>query len=254
MPRTDDEIRQAVREAYGARATAVAASCCEGNACGVPSAAGQRAAPNLAFELYAGPEADGVPADAVSYGCGNPLAIEALRPGEVVVDLGSGAGFDCLLAGDRVGAAGRVIGVDMTPEMIALARKNIAEASRTNIEFRLGEIEALPVEGSTADVVISNCVLNLLPDKAPAFREAFRVLRPGGRLQAADIVALRPFSEADQADLDQWAGCVSGALLKDDYERGLRDAGFEDVVIDAPPADGAPWVSAHISARKPAGG
>ncbi len=243
MARTDQEIREAVREAYGARASSVAGSCCGDSGCG--------AAPNLAAELYGEHALTMVPDEAVSYGCGNPLAIETLQPGEVVVDLGSGAGFDCLLAAEKVGESGRVIGVDMTPEMISLARKNMAEAGRSNVEFRLGEIEHLPVDPGTADVVISNCVLNLLPDKTPAFREAFRVLRPGGRLQVADIVALRPFSEADQADLDQWAGCVSGALLKDDYERGLRQAGFDGIVIDAPAPAGEAWVSAHILAHKP---
>jgi SAM-dependent methyltransferase len=243
MPRTDDEIRQAVREAYGARAVAVAPSCCDGDSCG---------APNLAAGLYGDLALDMAPETAVSYGCGNPLAIEALQPGEVVLDLGSGAGFGCLLAAQKVGETGRVIGVDMTPEMIELATKNLAEAGHSNVEFRLGEIEALPVGEASVDVVISNCVLNLVPDKGAAFREAFRVLRPGGRLQVADIVALRPFDAKDQEDLDQWAGCVSGALLKSDYEQGLRDAGFEAIAIDAPSPGDEPWVSAHIAARRPA--
>ena len=241
--RTDTEIKEAVRAAYAERAVNVAASCC-GDSCGVSG-------PAPLLSLEPGVTLVTMPETAVSYGCGNPLAIEALRPGEVVLDLGSGAGYDCLLASQRVGPSGRVIGVDMTPEMIELARRNIAAAGAGNIEFRAGEIEALPVEDASVDVVISNCVLNLVPDKSAAFREAFRVLRPGGRLQVADVVLNRPLSQEERDDLDRWAGCTSGAIHRDEYAAGLRAAGFEGVNIEGPANTPEPWVSAHILALRP---
>ena len=164
-------------------------------------------------------------------GCGNPVALASLKPGETVLDLGSGAGFDAFLAAKRVGPEGRVIGVDMTPEMIeratALARKH----GYGTVEFRLGDIEALPVDDASIDVILSNCVVNLAPDKARVFREAFRVLRPGGRLHVSDLVLARPLPEALLEDMDVYAACVSGALLKDDYLAALRAAGFEGVTV-----------------------
>ncbi len=238
MTRTTEEIRSAVKEAYGARARD-AASCCGGSACDSVSHYGER-------------ELSMVPETAVTYGCGNPVAIASLQSGETVLDLGSGAGFDCLLAAERVGPAGRVIGVDMTPDMISLARDNAAKVGATNVEFRSGLIEDLPVEDESVDVVISNCVINLSPDKDAVFREAFRALRPGGRFMVADVVLNHELSQAEQDDLEKWAGCVSGALLRDDYVARLQAAGFEAVTIDAATDAQEAWLSAHVSARRPA--
>jgi ubiquinone/menaquinone biosynthesis C-methylase UbiE len=197
-------------------------------------------------------------------GCGNPQAIASLRPGETVVDLGSGAGFDCFLAARQVGESGQVIGVDMTPEMISKARANATKAGVSNVSFRLGEIEHLPVPDETVDVIISNCVINLSPEKPEVFGDAFRVLRSGGRLAVADVIATAPLPESALQDLEAYAGCVSGAVLADDVEAMLAKAGFVDISIK--PQDerrelvrewspGAKFedyvVSALIEARKP---
>lgn len=270
MARTDTEIREAVRKAYAERALD-GSSCCgdgcgptgetimglEGAACG-PDGCGVQPG-ILQLGSVALPAAFGtpsavteatLPAGAVSWGCGNPLAIDALQPGEVVVDLGSGAGYDCFLAALNVGPSGRIIGVDMTPEMIDRARKNLGEMGLENVEFRQGLIESLPVEDDTADVVISNCVINLAPDKQPVLNEAFRVLKSGGRFQVADMVLTRPVSEVERDDMATWTSCGSGSLLKADYEAMLRQAGFVDVKVDAPDSV-TPWTSGLISARKP---
>jgi SAM-dependent methyltransferase len=164
-------------------------------------------------------------------GCGNPQAIAALKPGETVLDLGSGGGFDCFLAARQVGAAGQIIGVDMTPEMLSKARANAAKGGYRNVEFRLGEIEHLPVADSAVDVIISNCVINLSPDKQQVYREAYRVLRPGGRLAISDVVAVKPLPPAVKSNLDAHCGCVAGAALVPDLERILREAGFVDIDI-----------------------
>ena len=165
--------------------------------------------------------------------CGNPTALASLRPGEVVLDLGSGGGFDCFLAGPKVGTAGRVIGVDMTPEMIAKARRNTAayreRSGLDNVEFRLGEIEHLPVADNSVDVVISNCVINLSPDKPQVWREIARVLRPGGRVAVSDLALLRPLPAAIQEMVAAWIGCVAGAALVSDTERYAREAGLTDI-------------------------
>src|SRR6202012_1348066 len=161
-------------------------------------------------------------------GCGNPQVIAGLRPGETVIDLGSGAGFDCFLAARQVGAAGRVIGIDMTHEMLAKARDNAARIGAANVEFRLGELEHLPVADNTADVVISNCVINLVPDKAQVFREALRVLKPGGRLAISDVVNLRPLTPDLAADHALVCGCVAGAAPATEVEAWLAAAGFSD--------------------------
>ncbi|PSP59046.1 arsenite S-adenosylmethyltransferase, partial [Halobacteriales archaeon QH_7_66_37] len=197
-------------------------------------------------------------------GCGNPTAIASLDPGETVLDLGSGAGFDCFLAAEEVGTAGQVIGVDMTPAMVEKARENVEKNDATNVAFRLGEIEHLPVADATVDVVISNCVVNLSPDKPQVFREAFRVLRPGGRLAIADVVKTAPFPETVRLDPDSVSGCVAGAARIAALESMLADAGFVDVVVE--PKDDSEafireWddqrdlsdyiVSATIEARKP---
>ena len=197
-------------------------------------------------------------------GCGNPQAIAAMQPGEVVVDLGSGAGFDCLLAGRRVGDTGRVIGVDMTHEMLKKARDNAARVGAANVEFRLGELEHLPIADATADVIISNCVVNLVPDKAQVFREAFRVLKPGGRVAISDVLNIAPLPDDLRADPALLCGCIAGAIPADRVDLLLRAAGFVDVQIDVKPdsremvASWAPGrgiekcvASAIVAARKP---
>jgi len=164
-------------------------------------------------------------------GCGNPVALASLHEGDIVLDLGSGAGFDCFLAAQRVGASGRVIGVDMTPEMIAKARENAQKSNYNNVEFRLGEIEHLPVADNSVDVTISNCVINLVPDKRTAFAEIFRVLKPGGRLMISDIVLLKELPDFIKNSAAAYVGCISGALMKDEYLKTIRGAGFEAVQI-----------------------
>ena len=164
-------------------------------------------------------------------GCGNPVALASLKEGEVVVDLGSGAGFDAFLAAGKVGPGGRVIGVDMTPEMIDKARGNATKGGFENVEFRLGEIENLPLADGSADVVISNCVINLSPDKPGVFKEAFRVLRPGGRLLVSDIVLLKELPEFIMASAQAYIGCISGAMLKNEYLNAIKAAGFTGVDI-----------------------
>jgi arsenite methyltransferase len=164
-------------------------------------------------------------------GCGNPVTLASLREGEIVLDLGAGAGFDCFLAAQRVGANGRVIGVDMTPEMVEKARENARKGNYQNVDFRLGEIEHLPVADNSVDVVISNCVINLIPDKKTAFAEVFRVLKPGGRLMISDIVLLHELPDAIKISAAAYVGCISGALMKGEYLKTIREAGFEDVQV-----------------------
>ncbi|MFN8543716.1 MAG: arsenite methyltransferase [Candidatus Binatia bacterium] len=212
-----DTIRVAVRKRYGERAT----SCCGPDPAAVARAIG-----------YGDAEIAAVPTGAnLGLGCGNPTALATLRPGDTVLDLGSGAGFDAFLVAAAVGPAGRVIGVDMTPEMIAKATDNARRAGLTNVEFRQGMIEALPVESATVDAIISNCVINLSPEKARVFREAHRVLKPGGRLLVSDIVLNAPLPEALRTSIEAYVGCVAGAALRDDYLRLLADAGFCDVEV-----------------------
>jgi SAM-dependent methyltransferase len=164
-------------------------------------------------------------------GCGNPVALASLKAGETVLDLGSGAGFDCFLAADRVGPTGKVIGVDMTPEMLQRARGNARKGGYANVEFRLGEIEHLPLADGSVDAVISNCVINLSPDKPEAFREAYRALRPGGRLMVSDVVLLRELPDAVRESLEAYVACVAGASLRDEYLDAIRGAGFQDIRI-----------------------
>jgi len=206
-----------------------------------------------------------VPAGAdLGLGCGNPQAIAALRPGETVVDLGSGAGFDCFLAASRVGRAGHVIGVDMTPEMVTKARDNARRVGASNVEFRLGEIEHLPVPDASVDVIISNCVINLAPDKGAVFRDAVRVLKPGGRLAISDVVATSAIPAELAASVEALTGCIAGAATVDDMSRLLEEAGFEGVRVEPRPDSRAIigqcmpgaedyLVSARIEATKPGG-
>jgi len=214
---------------------------------------------------YSAEELAGAPEGAdLGLGCGNPQAIAALRPGETVLDLGSGGGFDCFLAARRVGKSGKAIGVDMTPEMITKARANARKVEATNVEFRLGEIEHLPVADDSVDVILSNCVINLSPDKGAVFHEAFRVLKPGGRLAISDVVAVEDMPAELLANVEAMTGCVAGSAKIADLELMLRQAGFENVRIAARPESGAiiaqclpgaeDYVtSAIIEGRKPGG-
>jgi arsenite methyltransferase len=224
-----EAIRETVRQTYGAIATGqTSGGCCgSGASCCGPTPSSSRALGYSDEDLGAVPEG----AD-LGLGCGNPQAIAALRPGERVLDLGSGAGFDAFLAARQVGPGGQVLGVDMTPAMVAKARDNAVKAGLTNVEFRLGEIEHLPVTDASVDVIMSNCVINLSPDKAAVFAEAFRVLAPGGRLAISDVVALAPLPESLAADVAAYTGCIAGAAVVSDLRRMLTDAGFGDVRID----------------------
>jgi arsenite methyltransferase len=254
-----EQVKAAVREAYGRIATKVRSTgCCGSNGCCGPGAEATSDALG-----YTDEDRRAVPDGAdLGLGCGNPQAIAALKPGERVLDLGSGAGFDAFLAARQVGETGTVIGVDMTAEMIGKARGNVGKTDLRNVEFRLGEIEHLPVADSSVDVIMSNCVINLSTDKPAVFREAFRVLAPGGRLAIADIVATREIPDAVRNDLKAYAGCVSGAALVADVEALLGAAGFKDVSIEFngnsaslvegwSPGAGSLVVSALIRATKP---
>lgn len=260
------EIRTLVRKNYGAIAERSGnAGCCGPSA--APRPATRPSADGMAQRMgYSTDELATVPDGSnLGLGCGNPQAIAALRSGEVVVDLGSGAGFDCFLAARQVGPQGRVIGVDMTHEMLKKARDNAAKVGAANVEFRLGEIEHLPVADNSADVVISNCVVNLSPDKPQVFREAFRVLKPGGRLVVSDVIETAPLPDSFLRDPNLMCSCVAGVAAKDEIEAWLAAAGFVDIRVEAKPEsrdlirDWAPGkgvenyvVSAIIAARKPA--
>jgi SAM-dependent methyltransferase len=181
---------------------------------------------------YSDEELKSIPDGAnLGLGCGNPIALASLKEGETVLDLGAGAGFDCFLAANQVGENGKVIGVDMTPEMVEKARENAKKGNYTNVEFKLGEIENLPVAGDSVDIIISNCVINLSPDKPKVFEEAFRVLKPGGRLMVSDIVLLKELPDFIKESIDAYVSCVSGALLKEDYIAAIKNEGFQDVEI-----------------------
>jgi SAM-dependent methyltransferase len=185
---------------------------------------------------YSADDLSNVPEGAdMGLGCGNPTAIASLRPGETVLDLGAGGGFDAFLAARAVGPTGKVIGVDMTPDMVSLARTNARKVNATNVEFRLGEIEHLPVADGTVDVIMSNCVINLSPEKQAVFNEAFRVLRVGGRLAISDVVAIAPIPEALRTEAASIAGCIGGAALLDDVKRMLYQAGFKSVEVTVAP-------------------
>ncbi|HEY82391.1 MAG TPA: arsenite methyltransferase [Dehalococcoidia bacterium] len=218
------EIKKVVREGY-ARRVRERSSCC------APSGADLSRKVSRAIG-YTDEELSSVPEGAnLGLGCGNPVALASLAPGETVLDLGSGAGFDAFLAAGRVGRKGKVIGVDMTPEMIEQARANAQKGGYTNVEFRLGEIENIPAADSSVDVVISNCVINLSPDKARVFAEAFRVLKPGGRLMVSDIVLLKELPDFIRNSMVAYIGCVAGAMLKNEYLETIRDTGFQQVKV-----------------------
>lgn len=223
-----DEIRQAVRESYGRVALGSGSCCGPAAGCG-----GSNLAQNVSQRVgYSTGEIESVPKGAnLGLGCGNPVALASLKDGETVLDLGSGGGFDCFLAAERVGKSGRVIGVDMTAEMVARARENARKGGYRNVEFRLGEIEHLPVADNSVDAVISNCVINLVPDKMEAFRETFRVLKPGGRLMISDIVLSAELPAAIKESIAAYVGCLSGAMLREEYLAAVKKAGFQKVNI-----------------------
>jgi arsenite methyltransferase len=245
-----DDVREAVRERYAAAAMAViqpsGSACCGPDCCSGPGSV-------FGATLYDRSTRTEAPDEAflASLGCGNPTAVAELREGEVVLDLGSGGGLDVILSARRVGPTGKAYGLDMTEEMLALALQNKERAGVDNVEFLKGYIEALPLPANTVDVLISNCVVNLSPEKATVFAEAFRVLKPGGRLALTDIVADVP-SQDGPFDPDRWLGCVAGALTRDQYASGLASAGFEDVQIADTHAVGEGYASAIIRGRKPA--
>jgi len=224
-----DEIKKEVRQRY-AQVVSERISCC-GPSAGCCGPALQPEIQSLKIG-YSENDLQAVPEGAnLGLGCGNPLAHAALKPGDTVIDLGSGAGFDCFLAAAKVGHEGRVIGVDMTPEMIDAARKNAAKGNYRNVEFRLGEIENLPVADKEGDMVISNCVINLSPDKARVFREAYRVLKPGGRLMVSDIVLLGDLPEGVRQSIPAYVACVAGEVKKEDYLAAIKGAGFADIRV-----------------------
>ena len=266
-----EDVKQAVRDKYGAIAESVARGgsdgCCGAHACADP----------ITSNLYSDAETGALPAEAVaaSLGCGNPTAALALEPGQTVLDLGSGGGIDVLLSAKRVGPTGKVYGLDMTDEMLGLARENQRKAGATNVEFLKGAIEAIPLPDGAVDVVISNCVINLSSDKDAVLREAFRVLKPGGRLAVSDVVVRGEVPADIRRSMELWVGCIAGALDEADYAGKLRAAGFADVEVEpwrvykiddaraylaetgvdvdrlAPQVEGK-FASAFIRARKPA--
>jgi len=228
MTRKDDDVRKSVRKRYGGIAKssdskASAPSCCCGS--GTETEISKLVG-------YSNDELESLPEGAdLGLGCGNPTAMASLRKGEVVLDLGSGAGIDCFLAAKKVGKSGKVIGVDMTPEMLEKARRNANRGGFSNVEFRLGEIENLPVADNSVDVIISNCVINLSPDKKKVFEEAFRALRPGGRIMISDLVTLKELPKAVRESISAYVACIAGALMKGDYLDTIEAAGFEKVKV-----------------------
>jgi len=241
---TPNEVHSAVQARYGAIAEAKGACC------------GPSDGPDCCTSLYPAEQLIELPdtVTAISLGCGDPVTQSGIQPGDVVLDLGSGGGIDCFLAAKRVGPTGRVIGIDMTDAMLQRARANAARLNATNVEFRQGHIEALPVDDGSVDLVISNCVINLSPDKPRVFAEMFRALRPGGRVSVSDIVTDGAMQPEVARDLESWSACVAGALTVADYAGGLAAAGFVEVKVESKsgpaPAPGLPF-SALITARKP---
>jgi len=225
------DIQQAVREKYGAIAESVRTSSTTTGCCG-PTSCG--CSDPITSNLYSDAETSGLPADAVtaSLGCGNPTALLALEPGQIVLDLGSGGGIDVLLSAKRVGPTGKAYGLDMTDEMLALARENQRTAGATNVEFLKGTIEAIPLPDNSVDVIISNCVINLSSDKDAVLREAFRVLKPGGRFAVSDVVVRGQVPADVRRSMELWVGCIAGALADTEYATKLRAAGFADVEVE----------------------
>ena len=233
MTQSAEQLKDEVSRHYAAQ-LAQADACCE-------------------EDIYPVEVLTGMPDGAVSFGCGNPVALASMRAGERVLDLGSGAGLDCFLAARQVGPEGSVVGVDFTPDMIERAVANAGKLHLTNVSFRQGDIEALPLEDASFDVVMSNCVINLAPDKDAVFREAFRVLRPGGRVMVSDILLTRSATQAEQSDMALRSGCVAGSLPTAEYLGKLTAAGFVDVRVDTEheAEEGTFWYSGAVSATKP---
>lgn len=227
MGKQAENVKKIVRDGY-AKALSQN-SCCSGGPC----CSGTSQAKAISKSVgYSDEEINIVPEGSnLGFGCGNPVAIASLKEGDIVLDLGSGAGFDAFLAARRVGEKGRVIGVDMTPEMVARAKENAAKGGFSNVEFRLGEIEKLPVEDGSVDVVISNCVINLSPDKEAVFNEAYRALKKGGRLMVSDLVLVRELPAALKGSVEAYVGCLAGAMMKDEYLDHIRKAGFQEVNV-----------------------
>ena len=224
-----EEIKKVVREGYAKIAKQDSSCCGPVNSCCGSTDLAQDISKSIGYteeELKAVPEGANL-----GLGCGNPIALASLKEGETVLDLGSGAGFDCFLAADRVGKNGRVIGIDMTPEMVEKARENARKSNYTNVEFRLGEIENLPVADNSVDIVISNCVINLAPDKGRVFSEVFRALKPGGRLMISDIVLLKELPNFIKDSIEAYIGCLSGAIMRNEYVGAIKTAGFQEVRI-----------------------
>ena len=227
----EENIKKAVRESY-AKVASGSSCCCTpdtGSSCCGQVDLAKEISSNIGYskeDLNTVPEGSNL-----GLGCGNPIAMASLAKGEVVLDLGSGAGFDCFLAAGKVGPEGRIIGVDMTPEMLEKARENAQKGNFSNVEFRLGEIENLPVADGVIDIIISNCVINLAPDKDRVFSEAFRALKPGGRIMVSDIVLTKELPDFIKNNMAAYVGCISGAIIKDNYLNAIKKAGFMDVKI-----------------------
>lgn len=223
-----EEIKKVVREGYGKIARKEGSCCAPASSC-----CGSSRPDDLSRKIgYGDEELSSVPEGAnLGLGCGNPVALASLKEGETVLDLGSGPGFDCFLAANKVGKSGKVIGVDMTPDMLDRARENARKGNYANVEFRLGEIENLPAADSSVDAVISNCVINLAPDKKRVFKEAYRVLKPGGRLMVSDIVLTKELPDDIKNSVDAYIGCISGAIRKKEYLEAIKNAGFTEVGI-----------------------
>ena len=244
---SDADVKALVRERYAEVANA-AGGCCADDSCGTST------------QLYDDEQVEGLPSEALmaSAGCGNPTAIDDLKPGDTVVDFGSGGGIDCFIAAKAVGEQGHVIGVDMTPDMVDLARRNAASLGMTNVTFHLTEMESTPIAGASVDVIISNCVINLAPDKDAVFREAYRILKPGGRMFISDMLLTAPLPAHATADAQNWVACLSGAEPQEVYLDRMRQAGFErmEIVDDKPWQGEQEWASRvhsmNIKAYKPA--
>jgi SAM-dependent methyltransferase len=259
-PDAPELLREQVRDRYAAAARQATAGVhaddcgCADTCCSASGQADEATGANFGSSLYTIGEQGELPETALlaSLGCGNPTAVAELRPGEVVLDLGSGGGIDVLLSARRVGPTGKAYGLDMAEEMLALARRNAAEAGATNVEFLKGHIEQIPLPEATVDVVISNCVINLSVDKPAVLAEMHRVLRPGGRIGVSDVVAEDHLSPADRAERGSYVGCIAGALSKGEYERGLAAAGFEEISVTFTHQVGDGLHSAIVKAAKPA--